>query len=311
VDVRPALPCLAALALTVIARVGGAAAQQVADPEADLTVARPAYRAPGPRVVIDAGHHNFHTADGRFAPFARLLANDGLTVAGDTTRLSDAALRDVAVLVIANALAAANAPDRWYLPTPSAFAPDEIAAIRRFVERGGGLLLLADHMPFAGAAHDLGAAFGVDFINGFAFSAPPDGPQRPDLFTRGNGGLADDPIVAGVGQVRTFTGSAFTARGPGVRPLLRLGRAWTILEPDTAWEFSARTRRVPGEGRLQGAAIEVGRGRVAVFGEAGMFTAQVTGADRVRSGLGAPGAEENKRFVLAVVRWLARGEGDR
>ena len=280
----------------------------MADTDADLTVANPAFRAAGPRVVIDAGHHNFHTADGRFAPFARLLANDGLRVGGSATILSDAALRGVAVLVIANPLAAINDPDRWYLPTPSAFTPDEIAAVRRFVEGGGGLLLVADHMPFAGAAHDLAAAFGVEYLNGFALSVPPDSEFRPDLFTRENGGLADDPIVADVRQVRTFTGSAFTVRGPAARPLLKLSGAWTIFEPDTAWEFSAKTRRVSGEGKLQGATMTVGRGRVAVFGEAAMFTAQVRGPDRVPTGFRAPGAEQNKQFVLDIVRWLARGD---
>jgi hypothetical protein len=297
-----------ALALPALAPAGVAAAQQVADSAADLTVAHPAFRAPGPRIVIDAAHNNFHTIDGRFAPFSRLLGNDGLRVAGSKATLSDAGLRGVAVLVIANPLAAANAPDRWYLPTPSAFTGDEIAAVHRFVARGGGLLLLADHMPFAGAAHDLAAAFGVELINGFALSAPPDSQQRPDLFTRENGGLADDPIAADVRQVRTFTGSAFTT-GPGARPLLRLGQGWIILEPDTAWEFSAHTRRVSAEGKLQGAVMEVGRGRVAVFGEAGMFTAQVAGPDRVPTGLRAPGAEQNKQFVLDIVRWLARGKG--
>jgi hypothetical protein len=287
---------------------GRAAAQQVADPDADLSVAHPAFQAPGPRVVIDAAHHNFHTVDGRFAPFARLLRNDGLRVSGGTEALSDGSLRGVAVLVIANPLAAVNEPDRWYLPTPSAFTRDEIAAVHRFVEGGGGLLLLADHMPFAGAAHDLAAAFGVEYLNGFALSAPPDSDAGPDLFTRENGGLADDPIVADVRQVRTFTGSAFTAPGPAARPLLTLGRGWTIFEPDTAWEFSASTRRVPGQGKLQGAALEVGRGRVAVFGEAGMFTAQVRGPDRAPSGFRAPGAEQNKQFVLDVVRWLARAD---
>jgi hypothetical protein len=299
---RAVLPCLAVLALA-----GPAQAQQTADPDADLTVAHPAFRNPGPRVVIDGGHHNFHTVDGRYAPFAGVLRNDGLTVAGSTGRLDEAALRGVAILVIANPLAELNAPDRWYLPTPSAFTAEEIAAVRRFVERGGGLLLIADHMPFAGAAHELGAELGVEFVNGFAFSAPPDASPRPDLFTRENGGLLDDPVVANVHRVRTFTGSAFTVRAPGVRPLLRLGRGWTVLVPDTAWVFGPRTPTTPGEGKLQGALLELGRGRVAVFAEAGMFTAQVAGPEQVRTGLRAPGAEENKQFLLDIVRWLARG----
>ncbi len=195
---------------------------------------------------------------------------------------TDASLRGVAILVIANPLAAVNAPNHWEKPTPSAFTPEEISAVHRFVERGGALFLIADHMPFAGAAHDLAAAFGVDFENGFALSSPPGKPGHPDLFTRENGGLADDPVIAGVHQVRTFTGSAFTAEGTGVRPILRLGAGWTVLEPDTAWQFDARTPAVSGKGKLQGALLQVARGRVAVFGEAAMFTAQIAGPNKSR-----------------------------
>jgi hypothetical protein len=291
-------------ALLVIA--GAAYAQQAADPSADLSVAHPAFTvANAPRVVIDAGHHNFHTVDGRYAPFAQLLRNNGMVVDGLNAPFTDASLRGVAVLVIANPLAAENAPNNWQLPTPSAFTAAEIAAVRRFVERGGALFLIADHMPFAGAAHDLAAAFGVTFYNGFAFSTPPDGPPSPDLFTRENSGLADDPIVGNVRQVRTFTGSAFSVDGNHVHPILRLGDAWTIYEPNVAWQFDTNTVRVSGAGKLQGALIEVGRGRVAVFGEAAMFSAQLGGPQQVPMGLNAPGAEENKQFALDIANWLA------
>lgn len=206
--------------------------------------------------------------------------------------------------MIANPLAAVNGPNQWHTPMPSAFMPAEIATVRRWVDRGGALMLIADHMPFAGAAHDLGAAFGVEVANGFAYSAPPDGPQHPDLFTRGNGGLADDPNVKDVRRVRTFMGSAFTVRGAGVRPLLRLDNRWNVLEPDTAWQFGARTPTVSGAGKLQGALIQMRPGRVAVFGEAAMFTAQVAGQRRIPIGLRAPGAEENRQFLLDTMHWL-------
>lgn len=289
-----------------LAFVGVAAAQQEPDPQADLSVVHPAYaQGAGPRVIIDGGHNNFHTVDGRYAPFAQLLRNDGMVVEGSTAPFTDASLRNVRVLVIANPLASVNAPDHWELPTPSAFTPAEIAAVHRFVENGGALFLIADHMPFAGAAHDLGASFGIRFENGFALSSPP-GPQQPDLFTRENGGLVDDPIFANVRQVRTFTGSAFRAAGDHTRPVLRLNAHWQVLEPQVAWEFDEHTPTVSGDGLLQGALLEVGRGRVAVFGEAAMFTAQVAGPQRSPMGLRAEGAEENKQFALDVVNWLAR-----
>ena len=55
-------------------------AQQQADPEFDTSVARPAYKNDGPRVMFDEAHHNFHTTDGRYKPFVDLLKNDGYNV---------------------------------------------------------------------------------------------------------------------------------------------------------------------------------------------------------------------------------------
>jgi len=287
-----ALSC--ALALSPLAF-----AQQAADPLADLSVARPAFAAnAGPRVVIDGAHHNFHTVDGRYAPFAQLLRNDGFRVEGSSAAFTDESLAGVNVLVIANALAEEDV-EEWRLPNPSAFTADEIAAVRRFVERGGSLLLIADHMPMAGAATDLGRAFGIEFINGFATRQA----EGFDLFTRENGGLADDPLTAGIPQLRSFTGSAFTAPA-NARALMRLDARYTVLTPEIAWQFSAETPRVSGEGKLQGAVMEVGRGRIAVFGEAAMFTAQVAGRQQTPTGLRSPGAEHNKQFVLNVARWL-------
>ena len=50
-------------------------------------------------------------------------------------------------------------------------------------------------------------------------------------------------------------------------------------------------------------------GRVAVFGEAAMFSAQVTGPNRSTMGMNAPVAAQNAPFLLNVMRWLARAPG--
>jgi hypothetical protein len=65
---------------------------------------------------ITGGHHNFQ-ADGRFARFAALLGNDGFRVTGPKAALTPESLKNVKVLVVSNALNAANV-DRWALPTP-------------------------------------------------------------------------------------------------------------------------------------------------------------------------------------------------
>ena len=54
---------------------------------------------------------------------------------------------------------------------------------------------------------------------------------------------------------------------------------------------------------LQGAAIRKGQGRVAAFGEAAMFTAQVY-EEEGPTGMNHPGAAQNAQFVLNVLHWL-------
>ncbi len=280
-----------------------ATAQQLADPNVDVSVAKPAYaKGAGPLVLIDAAHHNFHTADGRFKPFADLLRNDGFKVEESKAAFTDPALARGKVMVIANALNEANV-EKWELPTPSAFTPPEITALKKWVENGGALLLAADHMPCAGAAEELGKAFGFGFVNGFAFHIPP---KAGDFFTKEAGTLKDDAVTKGITAIESFTGSAFKVP-QGARPLMVFPAGYQVLTPRVAWQFSPSTPQVDAQGLAQGAVMNVGKGRIAVFGEAGMFSAQTggQGADAAKFGFNAPEAPENKQFILNVVHWLA------
>lgn len=286
-----------------------AAAQQVADTSFNPPIARPAYaEGRGPIVLIDEAHDNFHTADGRYLAFARLLRRDGYVVRPNKTPLSKAALDGASILVIANALHERNRND-WELPTPSAFTPDEIAAVRDWVAAGGSLLLIADHMPMPGAIEHLAAAFGVFWLNGFAQdSTSEDGTLT---FRRSNASLGTHAIVNGrsqaerVDSVTSFTGSAFRTTVP-VDTLFRLPATTIVLMPQVAWQFSNLTPRLAGAGMLQGAVLIHGRGRVAVFGEAAMFSAQVAGPQRRPMGMNDPAAPHNAQFLLNVMHWLSR-----
>ena len=53
------------------------AAQHLADPEFNATVAKPAYQKSGPRVMFDEAHFNYHTMTDRFKPFVDFLTNYG------------------------------------------------------------------------------------------------------------------------------------------------------------------------------------------------------------------------------------------
>src|SRR3712207_8514159 len=73
----------------------------------------------------------------------------------------------------------------------------------------------------------------------------------------------------------------------------------------SAWQWDSNTPRIPVGGWYQGAALRVGQGRVAVFGEAAMFTAQLSGPERQPMGMNSPVAAENYKFLLSVSHWLS------
>ncbi len=293
------------------------AAQQVPDRGFRPAVGSPAYRHDkGPVVCLDEAHANFHTLDNRFWAFGELLRRDGYVVRPSRAKFDSAALAACTVLVISNAQPSDAEWDTYPYPAPPAFTPAEVGATRAWVGRGGRLLLIADHMPLAGAAAGLAAAFGVAFLDGFAvagFGAEPERAAafaKPTIFRSADSTLRPHPITRGrnpkesVDSIRTFTGQAF--RGPATAlPLLVLPANFISLMPVKAWQFPPDTRRVPVGGWLQGAVMLVGSGRAAFFGEAAMFSAQLGGAERRPVGMNAPGAEQNSQFVLNVMRWLS------
>jgi hypothetical protein len=278
----------------------------------------PAYASgKGPVVLIDEAHNNFHTATGGYRPFAKLLEADGFVVRASAVRFDSASLAAGRVLVIANAVSAQNRGD-WRLPSHSAFDASEVTAVASWVQRGGSLLLIADHEPFAGAADSLASTLGVFFANGFAM--PAGGGKRPGeiVFRRGEG-LVTHAITDGrsaaerVDSVVSFTGSAFRLSRSVERPgeLMRLPAGTRVRMPVVAWQFSDSTPEFRGDGMLQGAVFQLGNGRVAVFGEAAMFSAQVTGKERLPMGMNAPYAAGNPQFVLNTLHWLAGSLSDR
>jgi len=302
---RLALALAAAMSLSSVSTT----AEQQGDLAFEFDVAEPAHvEGEGPRVLVDEAHCNFHTAEARYRPFTQLLRRDGYRVAPSAASLSSEALGAADVLVIANALGEAQC-EEWKLPTASAFGDEEIEALASWVEMGGSLLLIADHMPFPGANSDLARAFGLAFIDGYA-RADAGGPEI--RFERATGTLAEHPVTDGrsdkerVETVTSFTGQGFRALDDSVVSLMTLPAGTTVHMTFEAGEFEDTTPRFSAEGLLQGALVRHGRGRVAVFGEAAMFTAQELERDGTvfRFGMNAPGAERNAQFLLNVMHWL-------
>ncbi len=286
-----------------------ATAQQVPDRGFQPAIAQPEFAAgKGPAICVDEAHFNFHTLGERFWAFGELLRRDGYQTISSTKKFDAGVLAGCAVLVISNAQPSGDDWEKYPYPTPSAFTEAEIANVLRWVNDGGSLLLIADHMPLAGAAAALAAAFGVEFMDGFAMRDPESRAQ--DIFSVADGTLRDHVIVRGrnpresVTRVRTFTGQAF--RAPGAEPLLVFPAGYALRMPKKAWQFDKDTPSLPARDLLQAAVKSPGKGRAAFFGEAAMFTAQLAGADRQPMGMNSPGAEANYQLVLNVVHWLSR-----
>ena len=207
---------------------GPAHAQQVPDSTFDTRIARPAHTKRNPRLLFDEGHHNFHTAGGRYQTFAALARNDRFVVIPSARKFARETLEGNDVLVISNAMGHEDMADT--LASRPAFTDSECDAVRDWVRAGGALLLIADHAPMGASARPLASRFGVELMNGYTLDsalAHPRGENFLLLFTRANGGLADHPITRGrdtterVTRVKTFAGESM--RGPrGSVPLLVL-----------------------------------------------------------------------------------------
>jgi hypothetical protein len=283
--------------------------QQLSDPNFDAAVARPAYAKAHPKVLFDEAHHNFHTASGRYKAFADLITNDGYRVTPNKQKFSRESLGGYDILVIANALGA-DAPSDPKASSP-AFAEAECDAVRDWVRRGGGLLLITDHHPTGAAAENLARRFGVEMrdstVVDTAESNHLKGYVEVNLeFRRDNHLLIEHPITRGrvtterVNRVVTFGGQSI--KGPTKSAgFLELG--------GTAIDVLPSRERVSAAGRFQAVAMTFGKGRVVVTGEAGMLSAQLVAEEEGRPptapwGMNFPGVD-NRQLALNIMHWLS------
>ena len=284
----------------------GLYAQQIPDTAFLPPMNTPMYASErGPVVYIDEGHHNFHTREGRYASFARLAERDGYVVKSYEGTFTQSKLETGKILLISNALHKKNV-ENWFVPVYSAFTKKEIKTLETWVREGGSLWLIADHMPLAGAAKDLGAAFGFGFTDGFVFDSTHQGPA---VFSLENEGLKENVITQGrnpkesVDRIATFMGQAFQIPTEA-QPILSFGPDYVNLLPDTAWVFGPHTKTLPAKDWIHGAYMSYGKGRLVVFGEAAMFSAQLAGPDKRPMGMNHPEAKQNYQLLLNILHWL-------
>jgi hypothetical protein len=277
---------------------------QMADPDFNAKVSTPAYTKKGPKVLFDEAHNNFHTATGRYKPFADLITSDGYQITPNKQKFSADVLKGYDILIISNAIgsermseAAASSP---------AFTDAEADAVRDWVKGGGALLLIADHAPMGSANQILGQRFGIDMSKMYTvdetnYDKPSDNPGFI-VYTRESGRLASHPITNGrnqsehVNKVIAFTGQSLKGPAKSDAFMKLADIAMDRMPNDTVKPVSAA-------GRAQGIALKLGKGRAVFLGEAAMLTAQVTGT--AKFGMNYPGVD-NRQLALNIAHWLSR-----
>jgi len=193
-----------------------------------------------PIVFIDEAHHNFHTMNGTYEAFTKILKSDGYIVKINAGKFTKELLDNIDVLVISNALSERDLED-YDLPNFSAFRRDELEALYFWVKEGGSLFLIADHMPFPKASESLAAVFGFQFNNGYAM----DEDNKDSIFSFSKESLIDHPIRRGmdnseiIASVRTFTGQAFLSP-PDAKPLLVFKRICCYIYAKQALGFDRK-----------------------------------------------------------------------
>lgn len=280
-------------------------AQQVPDTTFVPQVDHPRYAEKSGLVVgIDATHNNIHTLNGGFTAFGKLLKADGYRLVS-VEEMTQKQLEQLDILVIANPIHDSNVGN-WTRPIANAFPEEEVSLIEQWVSKGGRLLLIADHMPCAGAAQKLGEAFGFNYVDGFVINKKQKWP--PETYSKSKRTLKKTILTQNIDQLASFTGSALKAP-EDAQVVATFPRTHQLLVPEVAWQFNRSTKKLPVEEYVMGAFKPFGDGKIACFTEAAMFTAQIV-RNRLKVGFNAVEAPQNQQFVLNVVHWLDNGKVD-
>ncbi|MEZ5872482.1 MAG: hypothetical protein R3D32_11710 [Nitratireductor sp.] len=271
----------------------------------------PAYPAESGPMIVFSARNSVFVRNGSAKPLAKLAESDGFQTFTSDGTLDDALLAKAGILVIINAYDRDQYKNFPAMTPPSAFSDEEIERVRKWVDGGGNLLVLADHAPLGGGSSKLAEAFGFTFLNGHAAEtkSADAGYSHVILDFRQQTGLASDtPVTDGsMGRKPTerffaFGGQAFIP-ATGAVQLLTIPDGWSAIFSYRLQDELASAPRIDASGMAQGAILEYGKGRIGVFGEAGGFTAQISPDGKF--GFNTDEGAQNPEFILSLLRWLA------
>ena len=162
-----------------------------------------------------------------------------------------------------------------------------------------------DHHQFAGAAEELAKEFGIILYNGHAQSM--DTIRYQVYFHRADKTLSSNVITNGrdvtekIDSIITFSGSAMKL-SYDASPIITFDDSWFQWLPETAWDFN-NIEPESISGFSQGALMKFGKGKIVIFADANMFSAQDTDWGG-RMGFIDPNAKYNHKLLLNIVHYL-------
>jgi hypothetical protein len=277
------------------------------DTEFDVSVSEPKLKTIKPKILFDEAHKNHHKIKTTYRPFADLITNDGCLINSTNKPISNTALENTDIYIIATAMGKEDPGEK------SPFIQSEIDEVEKWVQNGGSLLLITEHFPFGSAMSPLLNRFGVQVHNGYSEDTLLNNKEVRDalLFTKSKGNLnPTHPILENVERLNTFTGASVKGDSTWTQLLIFTPNAQNFnVKVDVKKNGSDITTSVeyadfyPATGYSQGICKQYGNGKIIVLAESAFLTAQID-KNGIRYGMNTPN-EDNKQFVLNMIRWLA------
>lgn len=285
--------------------------QMLNDSPFNASVSNPKYKQQkGPHILIDAGHHNFIVEMGLIKPFVDLSRNDGYRPKIDSGIFTPAYLANYQMVLITPAMPF-KFGSKKEVTTEITFTPNELAALKDWVSKGGSLIMLSEHAPIDKSMTPLFNTFGIQLsigavVDSVNYDTRIQFPNAETLllFNSSNGLLHNNhPIIKGnnksewVQNIETYTGCALT--GEGYTNIFKLSPSAKIRK----WSGSQPS----GGGNSQCLAGSFGKGKVVALGDCNGFTAMYVNSGGKKFSAGMQVEQYDwRQFVLNTLHWLSK-----
>ena len=286
-------------------------AQMYNDSSFNADVVHPKFKKGyGPKILIDAGHHNFVVELGLNKPLFDVASSDGYQIKIDSMQFTKEYLSNYNIVVIWPAMPF-KFGSKNQVTDEITFTIDELDALHDWVSNGGSLLMFSEHAPIDKSVTPLFNKFGIQLSTGIVVdSLNSDTPiEMPSWrysflkFTSKNGLLnTEHPVTKGekknerISNILTHGGGGLT--GDGYTNILKLSSSAMVKK----WNGTMPT----GTPNSQCLAGNVGKGKLVALGDCNGFGAMFikSGEYKLSSGMQVSGYDW-KQFVLNTLHWLS------